>query len=82
MHIDVSIIRLESDKENQASDTLADTFIDDPLYKHIFADFNVRSLTLRRLFSAVVGYSLKYGQEYATASVEGSRVGYRQETQR
>lgn len=63
---------LLASQKDRLSEVLASAFNDDPLYLHIFPDNNERSRSLKRLFGAVVGYSLKYGQVNSTPSVAGA----------
>lgn len=64
-------IRLESSQKHQATEVLTAAFLEDPLFQHLFPDVNERSASLKRLFGAVVGYSLKFGIAHTTASVDG-----------
>lgn len=65
-------IHLVTSQKDRASDVLARAFLDDPLYLHILPENDERSQSLRRLFGAVVGYTLRYGQVYTTPLVEGA----------
>jgi ribosomal protein S18 acetylase RimI-like enzyme len=65
-------ISLPTRNKGQASQMLARAFHEDPLYQHIFPDGQQRARSLERLFSAVVGYSLRYGQVQTTPSLEGA----------
>ncbi len=67
----VEVIHLASRQKEQASLVLAKAFGNDPLYRLIFPDDIERTLLLRRLFGAVIGYSLKYGRVHSTSSVAG-----------
>jgi len=68
----IEAIRLMPNKKIRASDVLARAFHEDALYRHIFPESDERAQVLRRLFGAVIGYSLKYGLVHTTASVEGA----------
>ncbi len=64
-------IRLAASGKNRAAEILTAAFLEDPLYQHLFPDTAERSSSLRRLFGAVVGYTLKYGIVHTTSSVDG-----------
>jgi len=65
-------IHLMDAQKDRTSEVLTSAFLDDPLYLQIFPDVDERSRSLRRLFGAVVGYALKYGQVHITPSLEGA----------
>jgi ribosomal protein S18 acetylase RimI-like enzyme len=71
MTVLIEPIKLIASQKDQASEVLTSAFLDDPLYVQIFPDVDERSRSLRRLFGAVVGYTLKYGQVLTTPSIEG-----------
>jgi len=65
-------VPLPTHNKEQASEMLARVFHEDPLYQHVFPDDRERAGSLKRLFSAVVGYSQRYGQVQTTPSLEGA----------
>jgi ribosomal protein S18 acetylase RimI-like enzyme len=65
-------IRLAASERGRAAEVLARAFQDDPAYRRIVSDGAARSRSLRALFGAVVGYSLRYGNVYTTPAVEGA----------
>jgi ribosomal protein S18 acetylase RimI-like enzyme len=65
-------IPLATGEKTTVSNSLANAFADDPLYRRIFPNTDERFQVLRSLFGAVVGYSHRYGHVYTTPSVEGA----------
>lgn len=65
-------IRLPASQKTQAGQMLARAFKIDPAYTALFPDEVERERALRRLFGAVVGYSLVYGLVHSTPDVEGA----------
>jgi ribosomal protein S18 acetylase RimI-like enzyme len=65
-------IPLVASQKEQVSLALAAAFQDDPAYRYILPDSDRRSRSLRGLFGAVVGYSLRYGQVYTTPAGNGA----------
>ena len=64
-------IPLLASQKEPAAVLLARAFHQDPAYLHIFPDGDERARSLARLFAAVIGYSLQYGQVQTTPSLEG-----------
>lgn len=65
-------IDLTRAQKGRAADVLARAFHADPVYRQVFPDSDERARSLRSLFGAVVGYSLRYGQVHTTPALKGA----------
>jgi ribosomal protein S18 acetylase RimI-like enzyme len=66
------ILKLAAVQKTQATTSLALAFQHDPAYSYILSDESTRHRYLAALFGAVIGYSLKLGEVYTTAKVQGA----------
>lgn len=68
----MNILHLEPAQKARAAAALTRAFAEDPLYRHIFPDPAEARRSLNRLWDAILACSLKYGEVYTTAAVNGA----------
>jgi hypothetical protein len=66
-----AIVRLAPSRKQAAADVLMRAFFADAGYEYVFPDLAERQRSLRRLWPALLGYGLLYGEVYTTPDLSG-----------
>jgi GNAT superfamily N-acetyltransferase len=67
-------VRLAPSRKRQAVEVLVRAFVDDAGYEYVFPDVEERLRSLRRLWPALLGYGLLYGEVYTTPDLAGVAI--------
>jgi len=65
-------VRLDPARRAQAAEMLTRAFTEDPAYSYIFPDEAERARSTRKLWHAVIGFCLTYGEVWTTPELAGA----------
>lgn len=66
------VVRLRSEHRVRAADAVTRAFLDDPMWSCILPDREARSMALRPMWNALIGFSRVYGEVLTTPDGQGA----------